>query len=89
MHLHSGANSQKARNYVCSCLTNDDEKHQYSQLFKEHMLDAGDSIKGRRCGSIFIKFSPTVSEEESGLRAGQFLTFNKRDHLVIHELIKK
>ena len=56
--------------------------------FKEHVLDVGNSIKGRRRGSTFIKFSPTVSEEGSGLRAGQFLTLNERDHLVIHELTK-
>ena len=28
---------------------------------------------------MFIKFSPSVSEE-NGLRAGRFLTFNDRDH---------
>ena len=83
MHLHSVTNTQKARNY------DDNEKHQYNQLFKEHVLDVGDSIKGRRHGNIFITFSPTVSEEESGLRRGRFLTFNKRDHSVIHGLTKK
>ena len=89
MHLHSVANAQKAKNYICNYLTDDDEKCQYNQLFKEHVLDIGDSVKGRRCGSIFIKFSsPTVSED-SGLRAGRFLTFNERDHSVIHELTKR
>ena len=88
MHLHSVANTQKAKNYVCNYLTDDDEKCQYNKLFKEHVLDVGDSIKGRKCGSIFIKFSPMVSED-SGLRAGRFLAFNERDHSVIQELTKK
>ena len=89
MHLNSVANTQKAKNYVCNCLTDDDEKCQYNQLFKEHVLDIGDSIKGRRHSGIFIKFSsPTVSED-SRLRAGRFLTFNERDHSVIHELMKR
>ena len=64
MHLHSVANTQKARNYVCNYLIDDDEKHQYNQLFKEHVLDVDDSIKGRRRGSIFIKFSPTVVKKK-------------------------
>ena len=88
MHLHSVANTQKAKNYVCNYLTDDDEKCQYNQLFKEHMLDIGDNVKGRRRGSIFIKFPPMVSED-SGLRAGRFLTFNERDHSVIHKLTKR
>ena len=63
MHLHTVANTQKARNYVCNYLTDDDEKHQYNQLFKEHVLDIDDSIKGRH-GSIFIKFSPIVVKKK-------------------------
>ena len=88
MHLHSVANSQKARNYVCNYLTDDDKKAQYNQLFKEHVLDIVNGVKGKCRGSIFIKFSPSV-DNETGLTAGQFLTFNERDHSVVHELTKK
>ena len=76
IHLHSVANSQKARNYVCNYLTDDDEKAQYNQLFKEHVLDVVDGVKGKHRGNIFIKFSPCVNNG-TGL-AGRFLTFNER-----------
>ena len=56
MHLHSIANAQKARNYVCNYLTDEDEKAQYNELFKEHVLNVGDSVNGKQRGSIFIKF---------------------------------
>ena len=45
IHLHSVANSQKARNYVCNYLAEDDEKAQYNQLFKEHVLDVVNGVK--------------------------------------------
>ena len=88
VHLHSVANSQKARNYVHTYLTENDEKAQYNQLFKEYVLDVVDGVKGKHRGSIFIKFSPSV-DNETGLTAGRFLTFNERDHSVVHELTKK
>ena len=46
-HLHSVANSQKARNYVHTYLTDNNEKAQYNQLFKEHILDIVDGVKGK------------------------------------------
>ena len=85
VHLHTVANAQKAKNYICNYLVDEDKKCQYNQLFKEHILDVNDSVKGKRQGSVFIKFLPSVSEE-NGLRAGRFLTFNDRDHSVIHEV---
>ena len=48
VHLHSVADSQKARNYVHTYLTDNDEKAQYNQLFKEHVLDIVDGVKGKR-----------------------------------------
>ena len=50
MHLHSVANSQKARTYVCNYLTDDDKKAQYNQLFKGHVLDVVDGAKGKHQG---------------------------------------
>ena len=88
MHLHAVANVQKAKNYVCNYLVDEDKKCQYNQLFKEHILDINDSTKGKRHGSMFIKFSPLVSEENR-LRVGRFLTFNNRDHSVIHKISKR
>ena len=85
MHLHKVANAQKAKNYVCNYLADEDEKCQYNQLFKEHILDINDSVKGKRRSSVFIKFSASVSEE-NGLTAGRLLTFNNRDHSIIHEI---
>ena len=85
MHLHTVANVQKAKNYVCNYLADEDEKCQYNRLFKEHILDVNDSIKGKRWGSVFIKFSLSVNEE-NGLRVGRFLMFNDRNHSVIHEI---
>ena len=88
MHLHAVANVQKAKNYVCNDLADEDEKCQYNQLFKEHVLDVNDSVKEKRRGSMFIKFSPSVSEENR-LRVGRFLMFNDKDHSVIHEISKR
>ena len=88
IHLHSVANAQKAKNYVCNYLTDDDEKAHYNQLFKEHVLNVVDGVKGKHRGSIFVKFSPIV-DNETGLKAGRFLTFSKRDHSVVHELMKE
>ena len=69
IHLHSIANAQKAKNYVCNYLTDNDEKAQYNQLFKEHVLDIVDGVTGKHRGSIFVKFSPSV-DNEMGLKAG-------------------
>ena len=62
IHLHSVANTQKAKNYVCNYST-DDEKAQYNQLLKEHVLDVVDGVKGKCRGSIFVKFSQSVDNE--------------------------
>ena len=59
-----------------------------NQLFKEHILDVVNGVKGQCRGSIFIKFSSNVDNETS-LMAGRFLTFNERDHSVVHELTRK
>ena len=88
IHLHSVANAQKAKNNFCNYLTDDDEKARFNQLFKEHVLDVVDGVKGKCRGSIFVKFSPSV-DNETGLKAGQFLTFSERDHSVVHELMKE
>ena len=88
MQLHSVANVQKERNYVCEYLTDQDEKAQYNKLFKEHVLNVGDSVNGKRRGSIFIKF-PSQGGEGGGIRAGRFFIFNERDHSVVHELSRK
>ena len=88
MHLHSVANAHKARNYMCNYLTDEDEKAQHNKLFKKHLLNVGDSVNVKRRGSIFIKFS-SQGGEGGGIRADRFLTFNERDHSVIHELSRK
>ena len=75
MHLHVVANAQKAKNYVCNYMADKDEKCQYNELFKEHILDINNSVKGKRWGSVFIKFSPLVSQE-NGLRVERlFMVF--------------
>ena len=56
VHLHSVANSQKARNYVHNYLTDDDEKAQYNQLFKEHVLGVVDGVKGSIKGAYSSNF---------------------------------
>ena len=53
MHLHAMANAQKAKSYVCNYLADEEEKCQYNQLFKEHILDVNNSVKGKRRGSVF------------------------------------
>ena len=56
------------------------------ELFKEHILNITDHVKGKHRGSIFIKFS-SCGDGETSMRAGRFLTFNDKDYSVVHELV--
>ena len=77
---------------MCNYLTDEDEKTQYNELFKEHVLNVGDSVNGKGRGSTFVKFSSqggVNGEGGGGVRASRSFTFNERDHSVVHELSRK
>ena len=45
VHLHSVANTQKAKKYVHSYLSDEQEKQHYDKLFREHVLDINNGLK--------------------------------------------
>ena len=67
VHLHSIANQQKVKCYVYGLLSDDNEKKHFDQLFNEHILKVNDSLKGNHHGSIFIRFTPSLYQESTGL----------------------
>ena len=87
VHLHAIANQQRIPRYIYGFLSDDVEKHQFDQLFNEHVLRINDSINGNRRGSIFIRFTPGLSMDRFGTtrRIGRFLTFNESGFSVVHE----
>ena len=44
-------------------------KKQFDELFKEHVLNVTNGVKGKHCGSIFVKFS-SCGDGETSVRAG-------------------
>ena len=87
VHLHAIANQQRICRYIYGFLSDDAEKHQFDQLFNEHLLRVNDSLKGNRRGSIFIRFTPGLCMDSFGVqrRIGRFLTFNESGFSVVHE----
>ena len=87
VHLHAIANQQRIRRYIYGFLSDDVEKHQFDKLFNEHVLCINDSVNGNRRGSIFIRFTPSLSTDCFGTtrQIGRFLTFNESGFSVIHE----
>ena len=89
VHLHVIANQQKICHYVYGFLTDDAEKRQFDYLFNEHVLHINGSLKGNRQGSIFIRFTSGMCQDQSGprRRIGRFLTFNEHDFSMVHETL--
>ena len=84
LHLHSIADTRKARTYVHNFLTDNDEKDQFDTLHKQHVLGIKDTSERKGRGSIVVKFSPNINE--NGINAGKFIMFNHNDYSVIHEV---
>ena len=81
VHLHSVADTRKARTYVHNFLTDNDEKNQFDTLHKQHVLDIKDTSERKGRGSLVVKFSPNINE--NGINAGKFITFNYNDYSVV------
>ena len=87
VHLHSIASQQKVKRYVYGFLADNEERRHFDELFNEHVLRVNDNLKGNRRGSIFVRFTPAPYQgTKCANRIGRFLTFNKRDFSVIHQV---
>ena len=84
IHLHSVADTRKARTYFHNFLTENDGKNQFDTLHKQHVLDIKDTSERKGRGSVVVKFSPNINE--NGINAGKFITFNHNNYPVIHKV---
>ena len=94
VHIHSLTNMRKIVSFVRNYLNDKGEEDQYIRLFEEHVSQVSPTVdKLNRRGSIIVKFNvPSIKQqqqEESTKKSrapiGRFITFNDRDHAVIHE----
>ena len=82
VHIHSLANVKKIVSFIRNYLNDKKEEEQYVRLFEEHVSRVSVDKCNRR-GSIIIKFN--VPSLKQGGAVGRFITFNDRDHAVVHE----
>ena len=95
VHIHSLTNVRKIVSFIRNYLNDKEEDDQYVKLFEEHVSRVSPTVdKCNRRGSIIVKFNvPSLKQQqqESPLKkgrappVGQFITFNDRDHAVVHE----
>ena len=84
VHIHSLANVKKIVSFIRNYLNDKKEEEQYMRLFEEHVSRVGDVDKCDRRGSIIVKFNvPSLKQHKKAV--GRFITFNDRDHAVVHE----
>ena len=88
VHIHSLANVKKIVSFIRNYL-NDDKKEedQYVRLFEEHISRVSVDKCNRR-GSIIVKFNVLSFKQQlkkGRVPVGRFITFNDRDHAVVHE----
>ena len=81
VHIHSLANVKKIVSFIRNYLNDKKEEEQYVRLFEEHVSRVSVDKCNRR-GSIIVKFN--VPSLKQGA-IGRFITFNDRDHAVVHE----
>ena len=86
VHIHSLANVKKIVSFIRNYFNDKKEKDQYVRLFEEHVSQVSVD-KCNRCSSIMVKFNmPSFKQQlKKGRPIGRFITFNDRDHAVIHE----
>ena len=93
VHIHSLTNVRKIVSFIHNYLNDKGEEDQYVKLFEEHVSQVSLTVdKCNRRGSIIVKFNvPSLKQQESPLKkgrappVGRFITFNDRDHAVVHE----
>ena len=92
VHIHSLTNVRKIVSFIRNYL-NDEEEEQYVRLFEEHVSQVSPTVdKCNRRGSIIVKFNvPSLKQQQESplgkgrVPVGRFITFNDRDHAVVHE----
>ena len=85
VHIHSLANVKKIMSFIRNYLNDKKEEDQYVRLFEEHVSRVGGVDKCNRCGSIIVKFNVPSLKQQHKKAVGRFITFNDRDHAVVHE----
>ena len=87
VHLHSLTNSKKAISFVRNYLNDKGEEDQFKDLFSEYVTRVSPvASKTDRRGSIIVKFNVPSVQSDSGRKAiGRFITFNDKDHAIVHE----
>ena len=85
VHIHSLANVKKIVSFIRNYLNDKKEEDQYVRLFEEHVSRVSVDKCNRR-GSIIVKFNvPSLEQQHKKVPVGRFITFNDRDHAVVHE----
>ena len=87
VHLHSLTNSKKAISFVRNYLNDKGEEEQFKDLFSEYVSRVNPvASKTDRRGSIIVKFNvPSVQSDRGRKAIGRFITFNDKDHAIVHE----
>ena len=90
VHIHSLANVKKIVLFIRNYLNDKKEEDQYVRLFEEHVSRVSPVVdKCNRRGSIIVKFNvPSLKQhplKKGRPPVGRFITFNDRDHAVVHE----
>ena len=87
VHLHSLTNSKKAISFVRNYLNDKGEEDQFKDLFSEYVGRVNPiASKTDRRGSIIVKFNvPSVQSDRGRKAIGRFITFNDKDHAIVHE----
>ena len=85
VHIHSLANAKKIMSFIRNYLNDKKEEDQYVRLFEEHVSRVSVDKCNRR-GSIIVKFNvPSLKQQQHKKAVGRFITFNDRDHAVVHK----
>ena len=94
LHIHSLTNVRKIVSFIRNYLNDKGEEDQYVRLFEEHVSRVSPTVdKFNRRGSIIVKFNVSSikqqqqqeSTKKSQAPLRRFITFNDRDHAVVHE----
>ena len=87
IHLHSLTNAKRAIGFVRNYLNDKGEEEQFKDLFSEYVSRVNPvASKTDRRGSIIVKFNvPSTQSDGRHKVIGRFITFNDKNHAIVHE----
>ena len=87
IHLHSLTNAKRAIGFVRNYLNDKGEEEQFKDLFSEYVSRVNPvASKTDRRGSIIVKFNVPSTQSNGRCKAiGRFITFNDKNHAIVHE----